>query len=94
MKINKVILLTIDLLRYDRLGVAGYPLSLTPTLDALAQSGIYCTQAISETQSFDIRCVKQNNAREREIEYRRCVELMQLMRYDVMSLMYIIKQSY
>ena len=47
MKIKKVILLTIDSLRYDRLGVAGYPLKLTPTLDFLASNGIHCTQTIA-----------------------------------------------
>ena len=49
MEIKTVIVLTIDSLKYDRLGVAGYPLSLTPTIDALAQSGIHCKQAISHS---------------------------------------------
>lgn len=47
MKIKKILLLTIDSLRYDRLGSAGYPMKLTPTLDFLAEKGIHCTQAVA-----------------------------------------------
>lgn len=47
MHINKVVFITIDSLRNNRLGVADYHLPLTPTLDRLAQEGIYCHQTVS-----------------------------------------------
>ena len=40
--IRRVLFLTIDCLRYDRLGYAGYPVRSSPTLDFLANSGIIC----------------------------------------------------
>ena len=41
-KIKRVIVIGIDCLRYDRLGVNGYPLKCSPTLDFLAKTGITC----------------------------------------------------
>ncbi len=47
MNINKVVFISVDSLRHSRLGVAGYCLPLTPTLDQLARQGIYCEQTVS-----------------------------------------------
>ncbi|MFC4247535.1 sulfatase-like hydrolase/transferase [Natribaculum luteum] len=44
---DHVFLFTADGLRYDRLSQNGYPIETTPTLDALADSGAACTQAIA-----------------------------------------------
>jgi arylsulfatase A-like enzyme len=42
-----VLLVTIDSLRADHIGAAGYPKARTPTLDALAAEGVRFTSAIS-----------------------------------------------
>jgi arylsulfatase A-like enzyme len=42
-----VVLISIDTLRADRLGVHGSPLGLTPRLDRLAASGLVCDTAIA-----------------------------------------------
>lgn len=54
MNIKRVIVLTIDSLKFDRLGIAGYPLSLSPTIDYLARTGIHCTQAIAPSSATQI----------------------------------------
>jgi len=42
-----IVLVILDALRADRLGIAGYRPALTPTLDRLAREGIYCTNHFS-----------------------------------------------
>ncbi len=44
-----VLLLTIDTLRADRLGVYGYPKNLTPNMDLLAKEGTLFERAISQS---------------------------------------------
>lgn len=41
------ILITVDCLRYDRLSVAGYDRLVSPTMDALAEAGAFCDEAIA-----------------------------------------------
>lgn len=42
-----LLLITLDTCRADRLGCYGYPLARTPAIDALARSGIMCTNAVT-----------------------------------------------
>jgi arylsulfatase A-like enzyme len=42
-----IILLIVDALRHDRMGISGYKPSLTPTLDRLARQGFYATNNFS-----------------------------------------------
>jgi arylsulfatase len=44
-----VLIILIDALRADRLGVNGYPLPTTPEIDSLAQEGVNFTQAFSHS---------------------------------------------
>lgn len=44
-----VVLVTVDALRPDRLGVMGCPLPLTPTLDSLATAGVLFTNAFTSS---------------------------------------------
>ena len=44
-----VILLTIDTLRADHLGIDGYPIDTSPSLDALAREGSYFTSCYSQS---------------------------------------------
>jgi len=46
-----LLLLSIDALRGDRLGVAGYPRPLTPNLDRLARRGAYYPRAYSQASA-------------------------------------------
>lgn len=49
LNIQNVILITIDSLRYDRLGFAGGCKQCSPTLDSLAQTGITCRQSFTHS---------------------------------------------
>lgn len=42
-----VVVVLVDTLRADRLGVAGYPLPATPAIDAVARDGVHFTRAYS-----------------------------------------------
>ena len=44
-----VVLIVVDTLRADRLGVDGYPRNLTPCLDGLAREGVYFRRAVSQS---------------------------------------------
>ncbi|SFS06545.1 Arylsulfatase A [Halomicrobium zhouii] len=44
---RNAILITVDCLRYDCLSVAGYDRPVSPTMDALAEEGAFCDQAIT-----------------------------------------------
>jgi arylsulfatase A-like enzyme len=44
--VERILLITIDTLRWDRLGYMGYDVE-TPNLDRLAKSGVVFTQAVS-----------------------------------------------
>jgi len=46
-KIRNVLMISIDALRYDRLGIAGHRPAVTPNIDRLAKNGINCTNAFS-----------------------------------------------
>jgi len=46
-RIKNVILLTVDSLRYDRLGSSGYSINQTPSIDFLARNGIVCSNAFT-----------------------------------------------
>ena len=46
-RIKNVIMLTVDALRYDRLGFSGYPMKNTPAIDYLAANGINCVNAFT-----------------------------------------------
>ncbi|MFQ5540429.1 MAG: sulfatase, partial [Candidatus Binatia bacterium] len=47
--VQNILLLTIDTLRADRLGVYGYPKNLTPTMDLLAKEGTLFERTIAQS---------------------------------------------
>ena len=46
-KLPNIVLVIIDSLRFDRLGISGYRPALTPNLDELARRGIHCINHFS-----------------------------------------------
>jgi arylsulfatase A-like enzyme len=48
---GNLLIIMIDTLRADRLGVAGYPRSLTPSLDQIARHGVWFRQARAQAPS-------------------------------------------
>ena len=46
-KLPNIVLVIIDSLRFDRLGISGYRPALTPNLDGLARRGIHCINHFS-----------------------------------------------
>ena len=42
-----ILLISLETIRRDHLRCHGYPKDLAPHLDRLAQSGVYCTDAIA-----------------------------------------------
>lgn len=49
--IDRVVLITVDTLRYDHLGSSGYPLHPTPFLDELAAEGFSFTRAFAQASA-------------------------------------------
>jgi len=47
-ELRSVLLISVDTLRRDHVGVYGYAQDLTPTIDRLARSGVWFDQAICQ----------------------------------------------